>query len=224
MMRYKILLSCILGIVLSACEEDPENRTKVYDISISNITSNQVLTPPAIFLHEGKLNVWRLGKSASAGLEVLAETGNPNDLIGEHQARSATTAMGDGVITAGNSFSLQLTVEADEELALSLASMLALTNDGFTGVDSWNIGHLSVGGSKSVLARVFDAGTEANTESANTVPGLGGTDFDGTREARDTVVIHPGVVSQDDGLTSSGLNSIHRFLNYAALIQVKRVE
>ena len=51
---------------------------------------------------------------------------------------------------------------------------------------------------------VWDSGTEANSETAATIPGPagGGEGFNATRDDSDTVSFHSGVISQDDGLTS----------------------
>jgi len=72
----------------------------------------------------------------------------------------------------------------------------------------------------------YDAGTEANSETAATIPGpaAGGEGYNSTRDDRDTVGGHPGVISADDGLTGSALDASHRFDNPVARITITRLE
>lgn len=221
-MRIKILFIGLFGLALTACDNNPSE--KVFDITISNITNAQVLTPPAIFLHDTPLKIYELGKPSSAGLEVLAESGSPSDLVTEKEADALATVAGDAPIMPGTSSTYRITVESGMDLALSMASMLAFTNDAFAGVDNYSIGDLDQGDKARIMAVVFDAGTEANSETEATVPALGGAGFEAGREDRDTVVIHPGVVTQADGLATSGLDESRRWLNYGALVTVERIE
>ena len=73
---------------------------------------------------------------------------------------------------------------------------------------------------------VWDSGTELNDELAATIPGPagGGEGFNTTRDDNDVVSFHSGVISQDDGLTTSALSANHRFLNPGARITITRTE
>jgi hypothetical protein len=127
-----------------------------------------------------------------------------------------------------------LTVPADRlaGMRLSAASMLGNTNDGFSGLAGQPLEMLAVGASASYRLLSYDAGTERNTESADTVPGPATQASGGKREgfnpARDDVVnmvhLHPGVVSKDDGLATSALTQAQRWDNPVALLTVKRVQ
>ena len=98
--------------------------------------------------------------------------------------------------------------------------MLVNTNDGFIGLNGVDISELGIDESLVLYARVYDAGTEANTETAATVPGQGGEGMNAARDDRDFIA----VVSQDDGLATSALDASHRFDNPAARIVITRIQ
>jgi hypothetical protein len=104
--------------------------------------------------------------------------------------------------------------------------MLVNTNDGFTGVTDMLIGDLRAGESRSFYAQVYDAGTELNTETAATVPGpaVGGEGYNPDRMDAGFVSVHGGVVTRDDGLSTSTLDESHRFMGTTAKIQVTRTD
>ncbi len=109
---------------------------------------------------------------------------------------------------------------------LTLASMLLNTNDAFIGLDGVDLSGLGRNESMTLHARVYDAGTEANSETAATIPGPagGGEGYNTTRDERDFIAVHPGVVSRDDGLAGSALDASHRFNNPAARIVITRTQ
>ena len=232
--KFMLAVTLSLTLGLSACSDDddgvmsPQPIDASYEVTVTNITNGQPLTPLAVVLHESGFDAWQLGASATEGLEMLAESGSPADFLSASAANTNvidTASSSNGPFGPGAQESVSMTVTHSMDLQLSVASMLANTNDAFTGVNAWGIGDLAVGESASVLAKVYDAGTENNTESSATMPGpaAGGEGFNSARDDIDVVLIHPGVVTIDDGLMDSALNESHRWLNSAAKIVVQRV-
>ena len=201
----------------------PEPVAATFEVEIVNTTHAQPLSPPAVLLHNATVVTWQVGAPASESLEVLAEDGNPEDLVA--QDTMIDSVAGSTIIEPGDS--VTLTVEGElNDLFLTVASMLVNTNDAFTGTAGWYVGMLEIGQSEELLAPVYDAGTEANTETAATVPGpaAGGEGFNAARDDVNFVAHHPGVVTQADGLTGSALEGIHRFDNGAMLVTVTRAQ
>ncbi|HEC18879.1 MAG TPA: hypothetical protein ENI97_05995 [Gammaproteobacteria bacterium] len=219
-------------LALSACKHDEDDAMAtqaMYQVTVYNLTNGQPLTPLGVVIHGAAYSPWQLGSTASVGLETLAESGDPTAFLAEADANTAvmaSTSSSNGPFGPGASESVTLSVDHSSLLQLSVASMLANTNDAFTGVSHWEIGRLAVGESVSTMSHVFDAGTEANTESSATMPGpaAGGEGFNATRDDLDKVTIHRGVVTADDGLTSSALDESHRWLGYAAKVVVTRMQ
>ncbi len=200
-------------------------NAETYQITLVNATANQPLAPTAIILHDDSYYGWQIGSPASAGLENLAESGNPADFIAEADALDSTTSA--GIIPPGGSGSVSVSAVWREDLSLTIASMPVNTNDAFTGTTGWNIAQLAPGESTRALLPIYDAGTEANTESIDSVPGpaAGGEGFNAARDdVADYVVRHSGVVTADDGLSTSALDESHRFDQGALHVTVTRME
>jgi hypothetical protein len=216
--------------LLTACSgsnnDSPVQKVMAnYEIKITNATHGQPLSPPAAILHDGQYMAWSIGSAASAGLETLAESGSPTDLVAEAASTVAQTT-GSGVVVPGAMMSLMLSGEWSSDLELTVATMLVNTNDAFTGTTGWHVGDLAVGEHKQILMPIYDAGTETNDELAATIPGpaAGGEGYNPARESHDQVRRHPGVVTQADGYADSALTEAHRFDQGAMLVSIVRTQ
>jgi len=209
-----------------------ESSTQVsYQLTLTNVTENQPLAPFAAILHGDDYVAWHLGQPASSGLEKLAESGSPAELIAE-AATAFTSAMGDGILAPGETIQVELTATISAEtfarhnLALTLASMPVNTNDGFSGITGWNIAELQVGESQKMLLPIYDAGTEANSEMSSTIPGPagGGEGFNAVRDdIANQVTYHPGVVTDANDYDSSTLDASHLFDQGAIMMEITRL-
>ena len=232
-MLGRIIMSSALiaaGLGFSGCGDsddemmDTAAKMPKYEISITNLTAGQPMAPAAVVLHNANYAMYTLGTTASVALETLAEGGDNSMLLAEAKA---TTDVDDaeglsGLLTPGST--LSVTVEGDDDY-LSLAGMLVNTNDGFVGLRNYHLSHLSVGEAERLELSTYDAGTEANSESAATVPAQKGEGFNAARDdANDKVRAHAGVVTADDGLSSSALSAIHRFDNPTAQLTITRIQ
>jgi len=228
----KHLLAVALLTFLSACNHDDDDRMDsmaTFEIKVVNATSGQPLTPVAVVAHSSGYQPWQLGGSSSAGLEMLAEGGDVTQFIADADADAnveATVSSANGPFGPGATETVTIQVKPDNNLQISVAAMLANTNDAFTGLANISVGDLMMGDSISKMARVYDAGTENNSETAATMPGpaAGGEGFNAVRDDTDFVSIHAGVVSADDGLSTSALNEAHRWLGSAAKITITRTQ
>lgn len=231
---HSTLAAILAGLVLlSACSDDDNDNKKTptasYKITVDNLTNGQPMTPLGVIVHGAGYMPWQEGSSASTGLEMLAEGGDPGAFLSEADANtevSATMASENGPFLSGTSESVTVTVEEDTSLLLSLATMLANTNDAFTGVNSVRIGNMVTGDTMTIMAPALDAGTEVNSEAMGTIPGPAdsGEGFNAARESSDIVTIHRGIVSLDDGLITSVLREGQRWQNPVARVTIERVE
>lgn len=216
----------------------------VYTVQLTNLTYSQPLSPAAIVLHEPGYNIFIDGEKASVALEQLAESGNPSDIISEASAATQyLDAIASDGATAPRSIGTVSTLVVPlldvDDLRISLTTMLVDTNDAFTGLNSADISNMNVGQSISFMAPSWDAGTEANTETASTIPGpaavaAGGggasAGFDAARDdIFDRVHFHPGAVTKanaDDaskeGLSTSILTEADRWDNPTSRIVITR--
>ena len=221
------------AISVSGCFHDDDDDDMMsmaeYEVAVTNATNHQPLTPLAVVAHNSSYHPWMLGSAASTGLEMLAEGGDVTQFLADADANThvvATAMSTSGPFGPGATETVMLTVEPNSNLQISIASMLANTNDAFTGAANVDVGSLMPGESMALLSHVYDAGTEANTETAGTMPGpaAGGEGFNAARDDTDFVSIHGGVVTADDGLATSALDESHRWLGAASKITITRVQ
>jgi hypothetical protein len=226
------IVAIVLLALLSACNHDDDNKMDsmaTFEIKVANASNGQPLTPVAVVAHTSGYQPWQVGGAASAGLEMLAEGGDVTQFIAEADADAsveATVSSTNGPFGPGAAETVTIQVKPDNSLQISVAAMLANTNDAFTGLANISVGDLMMGDSISMMAHVYDAGTENNSETAATMPGpaAGGEGFNAARDDTDFVSIHAGVVSADDGLSTSALDESHRWLGSAAKISITRIQ
>ncbi|NHH90966.1 spondin domain-containing protein [Pseudoalteromonas sp. MB47] len=234
-MRFsKSLIILALSAGLAACGDSDNNEVEVTDpvmpvmsyeftVQVTNLTNAQPLSSIAAIAHsEGML--WQIGEPASAALELMAEGGDNSELLATDFAMASSSA--ESPLPPGEQVTLMLSTEQLDSLKISLATMLVNTNDAFTGLNAIDVSSLAVNESLSRTSFAYDAGTEANSEALGTIPGPAdsGEGYNEMRDDINRVAMHPGVVSQDDGLTNSVLTSQHKFDNPVARITITRTQ
>lgn len=162
-MRY--LISIVLLTLLFSFTARAD-KLKQYEVSITNATANHVFTPTFIVTHAGRVSLFKIGAKASDGLTLQAETGDPSVILAETQSRNGVfdTVIG-GFVAGGETGSFYIT--APRRAHLSLTAMLATTNDAFVALNNVRLPKKSV----TYYARIYDAGSEANNELCNFIPG-----------------------------------------------------
>ena len=210
-----ILSALLMGsiVTFSGCSSNDSNdliTSSAYSVKVVNLTAAQPMSPIIV----SSISLFSIGESASVGLEKLAEGGDNSDLVNEN------SVSGTKLIAPSQSDEVIIETKATQ---LSLASMLVRTNDAFIGLDSYDVSSLAVDGTLEVELAVYDAGTEENTETNASIPGLGGEGFNSARENVDQVFSHSGIISKDDGLVTSDLNAIDKFNNPAAKVVITRI-
>lgn len=212
-MRSLLLLLGVFVFGFNATNASAQSAN--YKATITNLTVGQVMTPPVLVVHKNSFSLFTLGEEASAGLQILATTGNPVPLTGELDGADGVNsyAIGTGIMPGE---SLEIEFSAAPNSQVSLASMLAVTNDAFVSQRGLSL-NIPAKHSQTTLLHVFDAGAEVNDESCDNVPGCG---MGGTPEAEEVsfVHFHPGLHLQDD------LSSDSLFANVAAKITIERIK
>ena len=228
--RIKLVVMTLIPFGLMACgSSSDDNNDQAYEIQMVNLTNNQPLSPVALIAHTSGYSAFNDGEVASLALETLAEGGDNAPLIVEAEQADeyithATTTGPIGPKSTGT-LNIQVPNGDAEDLRLTMVSMLVNTNDAFTGLDEADISSIEAGATMTLTGFTWDSGTELNTEASGTMPGPadGGIGFEATRDDTINLVrFHAGVVTADDGLTSSVLDESHRFLNPTSRIIITR--
>ncbi len=223
-----------IPLMLSACGGDNSEttiETAEYRITVLNISHNQPLSPPAIIMHDSDYSAWSIGDAASAGLERLAESGSPSAFMDEANGEISATTASASPIPPGDRAMVDISIDQNDELEITIVSMPVNTNDGFSGITGLSIGQLALGDTREMVLPIYDAGTEFNSETSDTVPGPAsaptggdpGEGYNADRETRNQVTRHPGVVTQADGYADSTLNESHRFDSGVMKVLIERV-
>ncbi len=152
-----------------------------FDVTVDNTSGATAfpaaLTPVAWAVHDATASFFTMGMPASAGLESLAEDGSPVALLAGLTGAGIDSkgAEGSGPAAPGLSFTFKVTAKPSHRF-LSIASMVANSNDTFLGLGSAGIELVTPGGAarpdadiaKDIAAMLaaYDAGTEQNQGGA----------------------------------------------------------
>ena len=207
MWRVFVLSGVVLANALAgATPTGAQDATRVYQVSITNLTTGQLLSPPVLATHGRDSSVFEVGEKASEGVWTVAEQGNPAKLA--EQLRTTpeidTVVVADGPVHRvggpGDS-TIILRVESHGADRLSVVMMLGCTNDGFTGLSSVPLGRSMV--PATYYGTAYDAGTERNNQRWSSMPdgcnalGPAPRDPDGQNDrdlTDDPIMMHPGIV------------------------------
>ncbi len=163
---------------------------RMYRVTIRNATLGQPVAPSVIATHTSAFRLFELGPTPVSGdpdyalyfgLATAAETGSPVPLVDEvaasygvWEAVALLTDRTPPILLPGESNST--TISASRyAIYLSAAAMLGATNDAFYAVRGVELPK-AIGESIHVYANAYDAGSEANDESAATIGALGASD------------------------------------------------
>ena len=246
MSRRTASLLALTAFILAACESatpvSPVGEaafaaspnaaaTQRYEVIISNLTTGQPLSPAVAVTHTRDFRLFSIGDAASAGIQAIAENGDPGVAAAELQGRDGvfqvvTTPAPVGRIGGGpfpSTLRFEITAAANANY-FSLATMLICTNDGFSGVNAVRL----PGGFSTIMVygAAYDAGTEANDEASASIvapcfgigpvalPGGGG----GNRTAESNVVrMHPGITG------IGALTAAHAWTGPVVSISIRRL-
>ena len=238
-MNTKIKFGAIAlsAALLAACGSNnsptPVVQDAQFEVRLVNLTNGQAMSPVAMIMHNTGFNNFVDGETASIAVEILAEGGSNAQVLSEAQAATAhiASASTTGPVPPGTSsttLGFAIPTAQVSDLRLSVMTMLIRTNDSFTGLNATNISDMAVGSTRAFTTTTWDAGTEADIETAVSMPGTGGEGFNATRDDRINLVrVHNGVVtnaSAEFGLPTSALVEADRFLNPTSRIVVTRTQ
>ncbi len=164
---------------------------ETFEITVKNLTHDQIFSPPLAVAHSRRLKVFEAGKPASKSLEILAEDGSPAALSNELVIAGADTSVNGGSNAApvlpGESATSRLEASSRNRF-ISVLGMLVTTNDAFFGLNAQRAPERR----KTIRVVAYDAGTEVNNEDCAHIPGppCGATGELGANGPDENGVIH----------------------------------
>jgi len=165
-----LTLAALTGVIAipftAATSEATSVATATYEVTVTNLTAAQIMSPVLLVNHDDTVDVFEPGQAASTGLGQLAEEGDASLLMDSltNDPGVGNLRLGTGALLPGASETL--TFDASGRF-VSLASMLVTTNDAFAGIDSFRLPTDSA----TLNAVAYDAGTERNSELCEYIPG-----------------------------------------------------
>jgi hypothetical protein len=203
------------ALVHTEAPAEAQDSVRVYDVTITNLATGQLLSPPVVATHAGDYAVFEVGERASEGLWTVAEQGNPMKLAEELRAApevdAVAVAAGPLHRVGGSGESIvTLRIEGRGQEHLSVTMMLGCTNDGFTGLSSVPLSRSMV--PVTYYGAAYDAGTERNNQLWSSMPdgrnalGPAPRDPDGQNDREltdDPIAMHMGIVPGVGNLTEA---------------------
>lgn len=145
------------------------SNADTFEITITNSTAGQILTPPVAVTHTGNITLFELGQAAPGFLIPLAEDGDTSVFTGaEISSEIQAVHQESAPILAGKSVTFNIDASSDFPL-ISIAGMFASSNDAFASINSQPLDFSF--NSNKYNAYVYDAGSERNSEDCQYIPG-----------------------------------------------------
>jgi Spondin_N len=166
-----LLAAAALAVPAVAWSDSDGSATRTWDVTITNLTrpGSQPLSPPLFVVHSNEADAWSLGEIATHPVAAIAEDANNAPAESAFAAlpgvRDVFTGAG-GPIPPGATRTYAVETRGQFN-RLSVLTMLVNTNDAFTGLDSLRL----LGHGDTLRTRAYDAGSEANNEDADFIPG-----------------------------------------------------
>lgn len=232
--RRFAFFSLVLLLSLSAATATAAPKAEIYRVTITNLTTGQPFTPPAVVTHRQAIELFSVGSPASFGIQEIAENGNLTPLLnaldGAKHVSDVVVAIGDiPPLLPGSAVTIDVTTSPSANY-LSFASMLICTNDGFTGTDTLRLPK-KVGDTATAHTRAYDAGTEVNTEDfADIVPPcqalVGVSSEDGGTGMSDAALAENGVITMHQNVIGGNdlLVDVHGWDEPVAKIEITRID
>jgi hypothetical protein len=212
-------LTLVTGPMMVGIGLADENGGKRYQVTITNVTRGQVITPPVLISHNEDFQLFTVGSPAIPELAVLAEDGVTVNLLALLDTLPTVydSTAASGPILPGTSLTLDIVTKAGFD-RISAVGMLATTNDAFFAIEGVKA---PSGGEKTLEAKAYDAGSEANTESCAFIPGppCGSGGVHDPAAAEGYVHVHAGIHGIADLVPAD-----HDWRNPVAEITIQRTQ
>jgi len=249
--KVAVLKVALLGVIIvvgaialspsAMADKNKHEGKRKYRVTITNALLGQPVAPSVIATHTDAFQLFKLGPTPSPGdsdyplyfgLATAAETGSPVPLVDEvassdgvWEAVALLTDRTPPILLPGESNTTIISASGNARY-LSAAAMLGATNDAFYAVRGVKLPR-HVGEIIHVYANAYDAGSEENAESADTIGALGATDDnpttgDGIDENGEGFIhIHAGIhgIGGPDGLDAA----TYDWRNPVVKVTIKRI-
>jgi len=216
MKKYLVSISMVLFLLTSLGSRVA--FTEEVDVTITNLTKEQPFSPPVLVSHNKGFELFTAGTQASAGLELMAEDGDPSVMLSEIEGNADVNQVkaASGPVPPGGSITMSIDVDRNFK-NISVAGMLVNTNDSFFGIKGITISRKI--SRRTAIAPAYDAGTEENNEDCAFIPGpfCAGASTSGGADEDGVIIINNGVHGVGDLIPAQ-----HDWRNPVAMITITK--
>ena len=169
-------------------------QAQTYEVTITNLTHEQVLSPPIVYSHRAGFELFQPGQAARPELAAVAEDADSEALIAWLSTLGAVgdVSIAGDVVPPGGTITVPVEIKGNRRY-LTVLGMLVTTNDAFFA----NTSRIQSQGT-TFYAPAWDAGSERNTQNCAHIPGppCGNPGVRVTSGAEGFVHIHNGIQSR----------------------------
>lgn len=199
-----------VGVALLAMLASANASAVQITVTIDNLTgaNGLYLTPLWVGFHDGSFDLFDNGGFASAGLELIAETGMASGLVSggvDGVVFGPAGFAGAPIIDPGETATLTLDLDPTANRFFTFASMVIPSNDAFIGnadtIEIFDAAGNFLGFDQILLgSQVYDAGTEENNGMGAAFSANGGMATD----TNELIAIHSGLDSLLGSINAAG--------------------
>ncbi len=210
-------LAIVLGLsaIHDVAAEDRKHRGGSYEISVTNITQAQIISPFIVSTHRRSFPLFTHGETASPELAAIAQDADNTGMeallidVGDAQDLAIATSP----VLPGQTISV--VVSAKRARYLNLAAMLVTTNDAFIAINNFRLR----GRDHTFTSIAYDAGAENNDESCAYIPGppCGNAGISSDVAGEGFIYTHSGIQGVGD------LDATYDWNNPVAIVHIKRI-
>jgi len=163
----KLTGAAIVASFVFASSSAFASGSKMYRVTITNITNSIIFTPILVASHRKKILIFELGEEASPALAEIAESGSAASLATMLANNGADVDNSGAPLFPGHSVDVYVSAEYGAR-RITVASMLLPTNDGFFALNGVKVPKR---GSATYYSPGYDAGSEGNDDDCASIPG-----------------------------------------------------
>lgn len=195
-----VVSTAVLAAALSFAPSLYAQANETFTVKITNITKGISFTPFLAATHNNDVKLFEVAKPASDELSRVAEGGDVGPLASALEATGNVidTSTTSGLLGPGESVSFDIQSQTHVSF-ISIVSMLLPTNDTIVALNKGVLPGFRTGTATYYLD-AYDAGTEANDELCENIPGprCGGEPFSPEDEGEGYVYPSPGIHGDAD--------------------------
>lgn len=200
-MNNSVKCGIISFALLLAANAQAGEKAGHFLVTVTNMTAGQKFSKPVVVAHKKNFALFEAGQPASTALAGLAQDGDADGLAAslEKNGKVYQTMVGADLILPGESESVEIMANKGGADYISVAAMLADTNDAFLVLDGAMV-PMSPQDNMVDYAVAYDAGAEDNDESCLYIPAppCGHAHAASDVPGEGYVYVHPGIRGDGD--------------------------